>query len=241
MIVLGLDTATPATAVAVLSDEGESFEARHDPVEGERPGHATRLLGLVEQVLGDARREPADVGLIAVGTGPGSFTGLRIGVSTARALSQALGAPLTGVGTLRGLAAGAQEEQQPERPVMAVLDARRGEAFAAAYAGSRVLLEPCALAPEALAAAVRRLHDATATSPLAVGDGALRFRRHMEPAGAAIPADASPLHRVSARQLCRLAAEAGAEATDRDAVLPEYVRPPDARPLAPDRKPQTPQ
>lgn len=238
MIVLAFDTATPGTVVGLLCGEGESFAARHDPAEGERPGHATRLLGLVEQVLGDARRDLADVGLLAVGTGPGSFTGLRIGVSTARALSQALEAPLVGVGTLRALAAGAQEEDS-EQTALAVLDARRGEAFAAAYAGSRVLLEPCALAPDALAAAAARLHDAEGGTPLAVGDGALRFRRHLEAAGAAIPADASLLHRVSARQLCRLAMEA--DAASGEAVVPAYVRPPDARPLHPDRKPHIPQ
>jgi tRNA threonylcarbamoyladenosine biosynthesis protein TsaB len=235
VITLAFDTATAATVVGMLGEQGESLEARHEPEEGERPGHGTRLLGLVEQVLGEAGRELADVGLIAVGIGPGSFTGLRIGVSTARALSQALGAQLAGVGTLRALAAAAQEAEESKRTVLAVLDARRGEAYAAAYAGSRVLLEPCALVPEALAAAAARLGDADGASPLAVGEGALRFRRHLEAAGAAIPDDASPLHRVSARQLCRLATEADVTG---EAVVPDYVRPPDARPQ-PDRKPHT--
>ncbi|MDX6667189.1 MAG: tRNA threonylcarbamoyladenosine biosynthesis protein TsaB [Solirubrobacteraceae bacterium] len=235
MIVLALDTATPATVVGLLRNDGEVFEARHDPAEAERPGHATQLLGLVEMVLESGGCTLNDVELIAAGTGPGSFTGLRIGIATARALAQAQKVPLAGIGTLRALAVGAGEG--PERLVVAVLDARRGEAFAAAYAGDRELVAPSALAPDALAAAVRRLGTAAGAPPLAVGDGALRFREHLEAAGAAIPADASPLHRVSARQLCRLAAEA--EVTDRDAVLPEYVRPPDARPLQPDRKPHS--
>jgi tRNA threonylcarbamoyladenosine biosynthesis protein TsaB len=235
VIVLALDTATPATVVGLLRDDSEVFEARHDPAEGERPGHATQLLGLVEAVLESGQHKLDDVELIAAGTGPGSFTGLRIGIATARALAQAQTVPLAGIGTLRSLAAG----PGPERLVVAILDARRGEAFAAAYERGRELLAPSALAPDALAAAVRRLGTAAGAPPLAVGDGALRFREHLEAAGAAIPVDASPLHRVSARHLCRLAAEA--EATDRDAVLPEYVRPPDARPLQSDRKPRSPQ
>jgi tRNA threonylcarbamoyladenosine biosynthesis protein TsaB len=235
VIVLALDTATPATVVGLLCEDGEVFEARHDPAEGERPGHATQLLGLVEAVLESGGRRLEDVELVAVGTGPGSFTGLRIGIATARALAQAREVALVGVGTLRVLAAGAGDEAER---VLAVLDARRGEAFAAAYEGDRELLAPTALTPDALAAAARRLGTAGGAHPLAVGDGALRFREHLEAAGAAIPADASRLHRVSARHLCRLAA--GAEATDRDAVLPDYVRPPDARPLQPDRKPHSP-
>ena len=232
MIVLALDTATRATVVGLLRDDGEVFEARHDPPEGERPGHATQLLGLVEVVLASGRRQLDDVELIAAGTGPGSFTGLRIGIATGRALAQALQVPLVGVGTLRALAAGAGTEL-----VVAILDARRGEAYAAAYEGGRELLAPSALAPDPLAAAVRALGTAAGAAPLAVGDGALRFREHLEATGAAIPTDASPLHRVSARHLCRLAA--AADATDRNAVLPQYVRPPDARPLKPDRKPHS--
>lgn len=219
MNVLGLDTATAATVAGVRRADGESFEARHDPGEGERPGHATRLLGLVDEVLAAAGLEPEDVDRVAAGVGPGSFTGLRIGIATARGLAQGWGSELVGVSTLRALAEGA------EAPfVAAVVDARRGEVFAAAWREGEEVLAPAALAPEALAEALAGLGSA----PLAVGDGALRFRATLESAGAAIPPDGDPLHRVGARQVCRLGAEA--RAAERDAVLPHYLRPPDAKP-----------
>jgi tRNA threonylcarbamoyladenosine biosynthesis protein TsaB len=229
--VLGFDTATPATAVAVLRADGELLEARHDPRPGERPGHATRLLPLVEEALAAAGLVPAGVDRVAVGVGPGSFTGLRIGVATARALAQATGAQLVGVSTLRALAAGAAGADpgpaaaaaaRPSSPVLAVLDARRGEAFAAAYAAAELLLPPAALAPDALARAL----DSLPGPPLAVGDGAIRFRASLEPAGATVPPDGDPLHRISARHTCRLGAEA--EPGPPAAVRPEYLRLPDA-------------
>jgi tRNA threonylcarbamoyladenosine biosynthesis protein TsaB len=224
--VLGLDTATPATVAGVLRADGEVFEARHDPAEGERPGHATRLLGLAEEVLGAAGLEPADLDRVAVGVGPGSFTGLRIGVATARGLAQGWGADLVGVSTLRALAAGV-----PAGTVAAVVDARRGEAFAAAWRDGDELMAVGAFAPGELA---DRL--ATLGSPLlAVGDGALRFRAELEAAGIAIPPPGDPLHRVSGRHVCRLGSEA--EPAGRDAVLPDYVRLPDAEARRPPESP----
>jgi tRNA threonylcarbamoyladenosine biosynthesis protein TsaB len=221
VILLGLDTATAATAVALDRGGGAVFEARHDPAPGERPGHATRLLGLIEEALAAAGVEPAEVGRVAVGTGPGSYTGLRIGVATARALAQAHGAQLVGVATLRTLAEGAAQ-RAGRGARLAVLDARRGEAFAAAWRDGQQLLAPAALAPQAVVRAARALPQPV----LAIGEGTLRFRHEIEPAGAAIPPDDDPIHRVSAAPLCRLArsAEPGA----REAVLPEYLRLPDA-------------
>ncbi|HKG17272.1 MAG TPA: tRNA (adenosine(37)-N6)-threonylcarbamoyltransferase complex dimerization subunit type 1 TsaB [Solirubrobacteraceae bacterium] len=221
MTILAMDTATAATAVALDRGDCAVFEARHDPAAGERPGHASRLLGLIEETLAAAGVALDDVGRLAVGTGPGSYTGLRIGVATARALAQAHGAQLVGVSTLRALAEGAAE-REGRGARLAVLDARRGEAFAAAWRDGEELLAPAALAPAALARAAAGLPRPV----LAIGEGTLRFRHEIEPAGAAIPPDDDPIHRVSAAPMCRLAraAEPGA----REAVLPEYLRLPDA-------------
>jgi tRNA threonylcarbamoyladenosine biosynthesis protein TsaB len=223
-VVLGMDTATPSTAVAVLLEDGRAIERRDDPAPGERPRHASRLLELAEQALADAGTDWEAVTRLAVGVGPGGFTGLRIGIATARALAQARELEVVGVGTLHALAAGAADAAV----VLAVLDARRGEAFAAAFdrdGGER--LAPVALAHEALEAAVRELAEATA-GLLAVGDGAVRFREQLERAGATVPADGEPVHRVSAVQVCRLGA-AGRPA-DREALVPDYIRDPDAKP-----------
>jgi tRNA threonylcarbamoyladenosine biosynthesis protein TsaB len=218
-VILGFDTATPATAVAVLPDHGEPVELRHDPAPGERPGHAAELLPLARRALQAVGATFADVRRIGVGVGPGTFTGLRIGVATARALAQSTGAELAAVSTLAALA----EAAGTERSVLAVLDARRGEAFAAAYHGDQRLAGPVALRPDDLAA----LADPASAPWLAVGDGAIRFRDRLEPA-VDVPVDASTLHRVSALAVCRLARTT--PSVDRDALLPEYVRAPDAVP-----------
>ena len=215
-MILGLDTATPATVVAVLPADGEPVELRHDPAPGERPGHAAQLLPLARRALDALGASLADVRRIGVGVGPGTFTGLRIGVATARALAQATGAEVAAVSTLEALAAAAAT-------VLAVLDARRGEAYAAAFRGGERLTAPVAVAPEGLAALADPRHGPW----LALGDGAVRFRDRLEPA-AEVPADASKLHGVSAVAVCRLAREA--RPVDRDALLPEYVRLPDAVP-----------
>jgi tRNA threonylcarbamoyladenosine biosynthesis protein TsaB len=218
--VLAFDTATAATVVGLRRGDGVTFEARHDPFPRERPGHATRLLALVEAAVGDAGLELAEVERIGVGTGPGSFTGLRIGVATARALAQGQDAELVGISTPHALAAGAIDN--PGRTVAAVLDARRGEAFAAAWRGDRELLAAAALGPDALAGELAALPAPV----IAVGEGAVRFRSHIEPTGAVVPPDDDPLHRLRAAPLCRLAV--AAESVGRDTVLPDYLRAPDA-------------
>lgn len=220
MVVLGLDTATRATAAAVLTDDGRAFERRDDPPPGARPAHAARLLELTEAVLADAGIGWDDVDRIAVGIGPGSFTGLRIGLASARALAQSRRLELVGVGSLRALAAPAAADH--DGPVLAVLDARRGEAFAAAWRGDRSLLEPVALSPDALAAAAGGL----GTDVLAVGEGSVAFRAVLEQAGAAVGPDGSAVHRLSAVAVCRLAT--AQRPVGRDALVPDYRRAPDA-------------
>jgi tRNA threonylcarbamoyladenosine biosynthesis protein TsaB len=213
--VLVIDTATAATVVGVAVAD-QLVERRHDPLDGERPGHVSQVLALAEAALAAAGTDLASMERIGVGVGPGSFTGLRIGIATARALAHATGLPLAAVSTLGALAVGAGDE-----PVLAVLDARRGEAFVALWQDGRQVSAPRAVKPE-------DLHDAAAGAVLAVGDGAVRFRERLEPAGVTVPQDGSPLHRVGAAGLVRLARQA--PVVDRDALLPDYVRSPDAKP-----------
>jgi tRNA threonylcarbamoyladenosine biosynthesis protein TsaB len=212
-VILGLDTATASTAVAVWAPGGPEVERRDDPPLGARPAHAGRLLELVEEALAAADADWDAVERIAVGIGPGSFTGLRLGIATARGLAQARDLPLVGVSSLAALAAGGSAD-------VAVIDARRGEVFAAAPD----VFGPVALTPEELAARID-------PGWLAVGDGAVRFREPLERAGAVIPADDAPDHRVSALQVCRFGA--AGEPADRDALLPDYRREPDAKPRQP--------
>lgn len=234
MRVLGLDTATRATSVA-LTDDGpppHALEARDDPPPGARPRHATRLLALAAEVLDEAGAGWHDIDLIAVGVGPGTFTGLRIGVATARALARGRGIPLAGVSTLHSLALNASTAPENHvEAVVAVLDARRGEVFAACWPldevaradpASAALLAPAAHTPQALAALVHGLSMTT----MAIGDGALAFREVLEDRGTFIPGDHSELHRVTAVNHCRLAHfQRGALP---DEVRPVYLRAPDA-------------
>jgi len=228
MRLLAFDTATPATTVALALDDEEVLTRRHDPRPGERPGHVAELLPLALALLDEAALTLGELDRIAVGVGPGTFTGLRIGVATAQGLAHAHGVPLVGVSTLRALAAGAAIDAPA---IVAVLDARRGEAFAAAWgAGPAVagnpaaepLLAPAALAPGALGEAVKRLPSGA----VAVGDGAIRFRDALEAAGALVPEDGSAAHRVDAAVHARLAA--GMEPQAPETVLPAYLRLPDA-------------
>jgi tRNA threonylcarbamoyladenosine biosynthesis protein TsaB len=222
VIVLGFDTATPATVVGLRLADGSTLQARDDPEPGERPGHTAQLLPLANELLARARLSWSSIQRIAVGVGPGTFTGLRVGVATARALAQALEVDAVGVSTLRTLAVAALREC-PDLNVLAVIDARRGEGFAAAYGAQGEISAPRALAPEDLGS-VSAQGDERAW--LAVGDGALRFRAHLQDAGVAVPEDGSPLHRVNAEDLCALALIAPAGATE--AILPDYRRRPDA-------------
>jgi tRNA threonylcarbamoyladenosine biosynthesis protein TsaB len=224
--VLAFDTATRATSVAL-----DDVELRDDPPVGVRPRHTTRLMPLIVEVLERTSTEFSELDRIAVGVGPGTFTGLRIGVTTARSLSRARGIPLVGVSTLESLALNAVGGESPARQtpaleaVVAVLDARRQEVFAAAWELAeprRQLLAPAAFAPEELA---RRLAG-FAPRTLAIGEGAVEFRAVLERAGALIPADGSTLNRVTAVNHARLARTLAA--TDPDEIRPEYLRLPDA-------------
>ena len=231
MNVLAFDTATRATTVALSGVGNVVYTARDDPKPGARPGHATRLLPLTAMVLERAGVGWDEVDRIAVGVGPGTFTGLRIGIASARALARARSIPLVGVSTLQSLAlAGpaASETLSTLDTVFAVLDARRGEVFAAGWRIAEVeefdaaLVLPHPFAPEALAELLTALGPTT----LAIGDGAIAFREVLERSGAFIPEDDSQLHRVTATNHCRLAH--GLQASVPDEVRPDYLRAPDA-------------
>lgn len=215
-MILGIDTATAATVAALLRPNGKVTTAAHHPEPEERPGHAERLLALVEEVM--AGVEWGEVERIGVGVGPGGFTGMRIGIATARALAQAHGIPVVPVSTLEALAANAEGDRPT---VLAVVDARRKEVFAAAWQGDRRVFGPEALRPDALGRRVAELR------PLAVGDGALRYRAQLEAAGAVVPTATGP-HRVDGAAVCRIARRRAP--VDLAALLPDYIRDPDAKP-----------
>ena len=221
MNILGIDTSTAASAACVLRGDGRAFEVE-PPVAalGEGPAHSRQLMPGVARCLEQAGLGYSDLDVVAVGAGPGAFTGLRIGVATARALARAHGAELRAVSSLAALALCI------EAPVaLPLIDARRGELFAALYEDGRQTMEPFAAAPDVVAETVA----ATGKNPLAAGDGSVRFREVLETAGIRVAAPGSRAHVVRGLSVCRLASTA--PPTPRDAILPDYRRLPDARPL----------
>jgi tRNA threonylcarbamoyladenosine biosynthesis protein TsaB len=192
VLTLAFDTATSAATVALVRD-GE--------VLGERVSRAVRVLEDADELLSAAGVEQAELTGLVVGTGPGSFTGIRIGLATARGLALSLGLPVAGVSTLDALAAGAPG-------AVPVIDARRREVFV-------LLDEPGCLRPEELV---------LAPGTRCVGDGAVRYRAVLEAAGAEVPPRESELHVPRAHLHAALARDFGPA----EGVEPIYLRVPDA-------------
>ncbi len=243
MNLLGFDTSTAATSVCVLRGDGATFETEPDAAALTRlPAHASELMPAVAELLDRAGIAYRELDAIAVGVGPGTFTGLRIGVATARGLALAHGLELRPVSSLTALGAGlAERVRDAAEPapgsdaggagaelarvsLLPLIDAKRGEVYGALYDGAAERWPPFAAAPDALTA---RLREEGAT-PLAAGDGSVRFRGVLEAAGVRVEPDGSPVHVVRALHVCRLAATVPGVAPE--AVLPEYLRVPDAKP-----------
>ena len=182
MLTLAFDTATSAATAALVRD---------GKVLGERVSRAVAVLADADELLRESGLERAELTGIVVGTGPGSFTGLRLGLATARGLALALDVPVAGVSTLDALAAGAPG-------ALPVVDGGRGEVF------TLVDGEPAVRAPQDVRAA------------LCVGDGAVRYRSILEANGAEIPPDDDERHVPRARFHAELAGEFGpADASSR--------------------------
>lgn len=139
MRVLGIETATDVCAVGLVDGPRDLVDlALLKP-----RGHGARLAGLIDAALSAAGLTAADLDAVAVSAGPGSYTGLRIGVSTAKGLCLATGAALIGVPTLEALARSGPSAS----PTLAVLPSRRGEVYAAVYGSDGAAIrEPAALA-----------------------------------------------------------------------------------------------
>ena len=193
MLTLAFDTATGVATSALVDD---------DEVLGERASRAQTLLEDVDALLRQGGAHPRDLDALAIGIGPGSFTGVRIGLATARGLALALDLQGAGVSTLDALAAGAPG-------ALPVVDARRREVFTIA-GGAPTVLEPGEV----------ELVEGT----VCIGDGAVRYRSVLEAKGALVPPDGDERHQPRARFHVQLARDFGPV----DAIEPLYLRLPDA-------------
>lgn len=221
MRILGIETSSARGSVALVEAGRAVTAATHE----RENAHEQSLLPLIERILAEAGWNARSLQRIAVATGPGSFTGLRVGIALAQGVSEGLGIPLVGVGSLEAMAAAAPPELSGAR--VAVLDARRAEVFLGAYAeDGRELLAPQVV--EARAAA--ELAGSLGRSGVLLGkdwQGELPGWRHHRSDESDLP---------HARWIAALAArcEPG------PAVVPLYLRPPTAvvpvlspNPLAP--------
>ena len=226
MKILGIDTATLRASVAIVSD-GQTISDR----ESEVRTHSEQIIALVDEVLGEAGWAIGDVDGVAVGAGPGSFTGLRIGMATAKGLCYAAGKPLWAVSSLAALALGAARRRSPGELLVPVLDARRKEVFVGYYrmSGDRLVsvAPEAVMGPAAVAAAVAAIGDGA----VLFGDGVALYRDRLAGAGELLDAPLRP----AGADVARLAATA--DPADLAAVAPVYIRKSEAEIRYPDGNP----
>jgi tRNA threonylcarbamoyladenosine biosynthesis protein TsaB len=223
VIVLGIETSTPYSSVALGSEEGTLAAAS---VSG--GSHGESVTPALERLIEWSAVDLDRVGGIAVGVGPGLFTGLRVGVQTAKSLAQVLGVPLVGLPSLDVLA---YSVRHSARPVLALIDGRRGEVFHALYRpvpGGVLRDGDFRIArPDHLVGELQALGEEV----LLVGDGAMLYRKDIEEELGGQVEFASAVHaHPEAAYLVELAVPRFLrEETDRPAdVVPLYLRRSDA-------------
>ena len=232
MNILALDTTRRDGSVAVARDGTVLHESTGDPA----VTHGERLPGDIARALGAAGMTVADLDLLALAAGPGSFTGLRVGVATVQGLAFARGLQVVPVPTLEALARAASESGAASRLTAVWMDAQRGEVFAAVYdaAGREIVAAQAGHPPAVLDRWSAGEHAARlADIDLFVGDGAVRYETAIRgAAGARVRIAAAP---PLAGTLARVAFAQPHRAVPPHAIVPVYVRRPDAE-LARDRR-----
>jgi len=227
MRILALDTTTRAGSVAVVEQDRVTAEYSGDPARS----HAERLPADVLHVLRSVSLVPRDIDVFAVASGPGSFTGLRIGIATIQGLAFVTGRPIVAVSALEALAQTAAEHLPDDSVVGAWMDARRRDVFSALYRVSAgpsyrperlYELEDAAVAPPDVTLAGWRLRFGVPS--VIIGDGGVAFADVIGQAARILPA---PTLAPAIGRLAAVRAERG-EALDPAAVHPLYVRRPDA-------------
>jgi tRNA threonylcarbamoyladenosine biosynthesis protein TsaB len=224
VITLGIETATQVVSVAIGGDDG--LLGVVEIMQGRR--HAEILAPAISFVCEQARISISDIGAIGVDIGPGLFTGMRVGIATAKVMAQALDIPIVGISSLDLLAF---PLRHTSKVIASVIDARKGEVFYAFYlpspGGVQRVSEPLACSVEDFNADVM----ARGQSVLAVGDGAQRYRDDIdtaiEVADLAHPSAAPLVQLARARALRSDISITGASAAE--AVRPMYLRAPDAQ------------
>ncbi|WP_027486634.1 tRNA (adenosine(37)-N6)-threonylcarbamoyltransferase complex dimerization subunit type 1 TsaB [Allorhizobium undicola] len=208
MILLAIDTAGADCAAALYCSSSQTLLASTSERIGR--GHAERLMGMIDDVLAAAGKDMQDIGRIAVVIGPGSFTGIRVGLAAARGLALALSVDIVGVTTLAAIAAAHQAEKGPQ-PVIAAMDAKRDEVYVQSFGADGAALDAAAMIS----------HDELRTMVAETGFGVAGSGRTIIGLDGPEDGDCFPLI-----QICRL----GAAAPVSGKPKPLYLRGPDAKP-----------
>jgi tRNA threonylcarbamoyladenosine biosynthesis protein TsaB len=229
VLILALDTTSRAGSVAVVRDAQVLVEFAGD----EAMAHGQRLPGALAEACARTGIDTGAIDLLAVAAGPGSFTGLRIGIATMQGLATALGIRIVPVSTLEATAVAAGEG--PGR-VAAWIDAHRGEVFAQVFERSGASAVPLADAMAGAPADVLRTQAPVLEGASFHGDGAIRYRAEVQGTwpGALIPSSVPTL----AGAIGRIAAAHPDRAVLPHAVIPIYVRRPDVE-MARERRRET--
>jgi len=224
MKILSIDTTAIAGSVALTEDEEVVAQEQQDS----RGSHSEKLIATVDRLLRQAGWDRADVEAVAVAIGPGSFTGLRIGLAAAKGLALALGLPIAGASSLRSLALNGRGFEGTVAPL---IDARRGEIYAAAFrlglgGGMEEAMGECVLPPDAL---IERL-AAMEGDLLLVGDGAAAYRERIARrlGGQARFAGGARLGPQAANLATLTLARLRSGGDDLTSLVPNYVRRSDA-------------
>ncbi len=224
MQILGFDTATSACSAALWRD-GHITARRFETM---AKGHSEHLMGMIEGVMKDAGAEYPDLDLIAVTTGPGGFTGIRIGLAAARGLSLAAEVPCLGVTTLDAVAHGVGETEREGGAVLVAIESKRAEIYAQVF-GPHLdpLGEARAVLPEDLAE-MPGLKPGKKGRILVAGDGASRAAEGLRAGGLKAVLSQAP-GAPDAAVVAALAADRWTPETALGRPRPLYLRPPDAK------------
>jgi tRNA threonylcarbamoyladenosine biosynthesis protein TsaB len=219
MIVLAVDTSTSSCSVALLEDGGLLAEVTY--TSGKT--HSRHLMTLVQSLLIRCDKAPEDIEGIAVTKGPGTFTGLRIGLSTVKGLAAGIQVPVVGIGSLAALA---YPLRCCERQIVPMIDARRGEVYHATYqVGASLSSADAQIAASAPDAILERL----SRNSVLVGTGALCYRKLFEAVGLQL---ADPVHHIIRASSVGLLAMERFRQKDVDVnetLIPDYIRKSDAQ------------
>ncbi|MBT3557213.1 MAG: tRNA (adenosine(37)-N6)-threonylcarbamoyltransferase complex dimerization subunit type 1 TsaB [Rhodospirillales bacterium] len=225
MKILALDTSTSACSAAFWSDgvlQGDQFAEM-------ARGQSEHLVPMIRSVLRDCSVTMQDMDMIAVSTGPGAFTGVRIGLATARGLALASGLPLRGVTSLEAVAHGVPADERPDggkgRGVLALIDSKRDDVFTQLFdADLSPMSEPQALSPDDV---IRYCQKYNLEVTLA-GDAAERMMDHGL-SGAGVHARPSSSRHPQAAVIAAVASGRGLPTPDDASPAPLYLRPPDVK------------